>query len=94
MFASSGADEQVCLWDLSIEADDEEQPTTADMKEVPNQLLFIHQERHFIEVANFQGQKDIKELRWHKQIPGCLVTTAADGLNGTSPLHYYRFAHI
>ena len=26
----------------------------------------------------------MKELRWHKKIPGCLDTTAADGLNGTS----------
>ena len=44
VFASSGADEQVCLWDLSTEADDEEQPSTSTaMKDVPNQLLFIHQ---------------------------------------------------
>jgi ribosome assembly protein RRB1 len=43
VFASSGADEQVCLWDLSTEADDEEHPSSADMKDVPNQLLFIHQ---------------------------------------------------
>lgn len=69
VFASSGADEQVCLWDLSTEADEEH--TSVDIKDVPQQLLFIH-----------QGQKDVKELRWHKQIPGCLVTTAADGLNG------------
>lgn len=45
VFASSGADEQVCLWDLSTEADDEEQPASADLKEIPNQLLFIHQVR-------------------------------------------------
>lgn len=43
VFASSGADEQVCLWDLSTEEDDEEQPSTADMKNVPKQLMFIHQ---------------------------------------------------
>jgi ribosome assembly protein RRB1 len=44
VFASAGADEQVCLWDLSTEADDEEHPPqSADMKDVPNQLLFIHQ---------------------------------------------------
>ena len=44
VFASSGADEQVCLWDLSTEADDEEQPSASgDMKDIPQQLLFIHQ---------------------------------------------------
>lgn len=43
VFASSGADEQVCLWDLSTEADDEEQPTVNEMRDVPQQLLFIHQ---------------------------------------------------
>ena len=48
VFASSGADEQVCLWDLSTEADDEEQPhTSADLKDIPNQLLFIHQVLQF-----------------------------------------------
>jgi len=43
VFASSGADEQVCLWDLSTEADDEELPASADLRDIPNQLLFIHQ---------------------------------------------------
>jgi ribosome assembly protein RRB1 len=42
-FASSGADEQVCLWDLGTEEDDEEQPTSADLKHIPRQLMFIHQ---------------------------------------------------
>jgi ribosome assembly protein RRB1 len=48
VFASSGADEQVCLWDLSTEADDEEQPTLNEMREVPQQLLFIHQVLHHL----------------------------------------------
>jgi ribosome assembly protein RRB1 len=48
VFASSGADEQVCLWDLSTEADDEEGSGGAEMKDVPNQLLFIHQVWRFL----------------------------------------------
>ena len=58
VFASSGADEQVCLWDLSTEADDEEQPhTSADLKDIPNQLLFIHQVRPVSGLSDFRGKR-------------------------------------
>jgi len=73
IFAAAGADDQVTLWDLSVEQDDEElgmKEPTQDGKDVPPQLLFVH-----------QGQKDIKELHWHHQIPGAVVTTALDGFN-------------
>lgn len=75
MFAASGSDDQVTLWDLSVEPDEEERNAEAqgpDGKplDVPPQLLFVH-----------QGQKDVKELHWHPQIPGMVLTTAADGFN-------------
>lgn len=75
VFVASGADDQVTLWDLGVEQDDEETGATMNVtpdgdREVPPQLLFIH-----------QGQKDVKEVHWHPQIPGTVISTALDGFN-------------
>jgi ribosome assembly protein RRB1 len=74
-FVASGSDDQITIWDLAVEEDqDETGVSTQDqdpaMKEVPPQLLFVH-----------QGQKDIKEVHWHPQIPGAVMSTALDGFN-------------
>ncbi|KAJ7596793.1 WD40-repeat-containing domain protein [Mycena floridula] len=72
VFAASGADDQVTLWDLSVEQDDDEMggQTSEGERSVPPQLLFVH-----------QGQKDVKEVHWHPQIPGAVISTAYDGFN-------------
>ncbi|BFG39744.1 hypothetical protein CerSpe_260170 [Prunus speciosa] len=80
--AVSSSDNQLTIWDLSLENDEEEEAEfkakTKEQvnapKDLPPQLLFVH-----------QGQKDLKELHWHAQIPGMLVSTAADGYNILMP---------
>lgn len=74
IFAASGRDDQVTLWDLAVERDEDEDasqlpkgPTGAP---VPSQLLFCH-----------HGATEIKEVHWHPQIPGMVGSTSADGFH-------------
>ncbi|ODV77840.1 ribosome assembly protein [Suhomyces tanzawaensis NRRL Y-17324] len=73
IIAVSSEDNTVTLWDLAVEADDEEiaaqRKELQELHDIPPQLLFVH------------WQKDVKDVRWHKQIPGCLVSTGGEGLN-------------
>lgn len=73
VLASGGADDQIALWDLAVERDAETDGTSVDnedLKNLPPQLLFIH-----------QGQTDVKELHWHPQLPGVIFSTAHSGFN-------------
>ena len=67
---AGGAVEAVSLWDLSVEDDGQD----AGAPDVPPQLLFVH-----------QGMDDPKEAKYHPQIPGLVMTTAADGFSVFMP---------
>lgn len=73
IIAVSSEDNTVTLWDLAVEADDEEiaqqKREAQELSDIPPQLLFVH------------WQRDVKDVRWHRQIPGCLVSTGGDGMN-------------
>jgi len=68
--AVSSADNSISIWDLSLTME----KTKVDGIDIPSQLLFVH-----------RGQENIKEVHWHPQIPGTLVSTAADGFNIFKP---------
>lgn len=92
VLAASAADDQVSIWDLSLERDEEAEremgATGDDVRDYPPQMLFLHQVckccGRFCNPV-MQGQRDIKEVHWHPQIPGALVSTALDGFTVFKP---------
>ena len=65
VLAVSGEDDQITIWDFSVEGEEGEEDLG-----VPTQLLFQH-----------CGQTDVKELHWHPQLPGVLISTAKSDFN-------------
>jgi ribosome assembly protein RRB1 len=80
-------DNSVAVWDLALERDPEEESKLATecsgiKQEAPPQLLFLH-----------AGQQEVKEVHWHMQIPGMLVSTAADCFNIFKPANVFEEGH-
>ena len=80
VLAASGADDQISLWDFAVEQDreapasasveDSELPLAPNGMPIPPHLLFVH-----------QGQREVKEIHWHPQSPGVVMSTAGSGFN-------------
>lgn len=66
-------DNSVSVWDLGLEADADVDESDLDVK-VPPQLIFVH-----------RGQKDVKEVHLHSQIPSLVVSTSQSGFNIWKP---------
>ena len=78
ILAVSGSDDQISLWDFAVERDAEQEQESSPNSNmlapngvpIPPHLLFVH-----------QGQKEVKEIHWHPQSPGVVMSTAASGFN-------------
>ena len=72
VLAMTGADDQLTIWDLSLERDPEAMDgPLADLEsQLPPQLLCIH-----------QGQSDMKEVHFHPQLRHVAVSTALTGFH-------------
>ena len=64
---------QIAQWDLALERDAETEAEDPAMKDLPPQLLFIH-----------QGLKDVKEIHWHRKVSGLMIATSHTGLQCSS----------
>jgi len=72
--AVSSADNSISIWDMALEHDELPGHGATVQEELPPQLFFVH-----------QGQRNIKEIHWHKQIPNAIISTAEDGFNIFKP---------
>ncbi|KAF4719483.1 hypothetical protein FOZ62_009400, partial [Perkinsus olseni] len=62
LLAVASADNTVSLWDMSVEADDDEAQGGQHLEgeeDYPAQMMFLH-----------QGQTGVKEVKFHPQLPG------------------------
>lgn len=69
VLAVAVGDNTLTLWDLANEFDDGEGKNTADVKDVPAALLFVHY------------ADTVKEVHWHLQQEGVVMSTGGGGFD-------------
>lgn len=75
--AVTSEDNRLTIWDFSVEPDDEKINKIKDTntkKEIPDQLVFLH-----------QGQTNLKDVKFHPYFDSVLLSSAESGLNIFKP---------
>eukprot|EP00915_Cephaloidophora_sp_WS-2016_P003889 GHVH01005264.1.p1 GENE.GHVH01005264.1~~GHVH01005264.1.p1 ORF type:complete len:463 (-),score=77.20 GHVH01005264.1:871-2259(-) len=72
VLASSGYDDMICIWDLSVENAGEK----LEGSEFPEMLQFIH-----------CGQTSVSDVAWHPYVPGLILSTGQDEMNIFKPFN-------
>lgn len=72
--AVTSEDNRLSIWDFSVEPDEVKTKDTTTSKEIPDQLVFLH-----------QGQENLKDVKYHPYFEDMLLSTAENGLNMFKP---------
>jgi ribosome assembly protein RRB1 len=71
--AIASEDNRLSIWDFAVEPDDN-QLFDYNNKEIPQQLVFLH-----------QGQENIKDIKFHPIFKNFITSTAQSGINVFKP---------
>jgi ribosome assembly protein RRB1 len=72
--AVTSEDNRLSIWDFSVEPDSNKLKDEITNKEIPDQLVFLH-----------QGQENLKDVKFHPYYEEMLLSTAESGLNIFKP---------
>ena len=67
-------DNRLTIWDFSVEPDEQRVKDLVSNKDIPDQLVFLH-----------QGQENLKDVKYHPYYDNMLISTAEDGINIFKP---------
>lgn len=72
--AVTSEDNRLSIWDFSVEPDEKKAKDVITNKEIPDQLVFLH-----------QGQENLKDVKFHPYFESFLLSTAESGINVFKP---------
>jgi len=72
--AVTSEDNRLSIWDFSLEPDEKKAKDISSNKEIPDQLVFLH-----------QGQENLKDVKFHPYYDSFLLSTAESGINCFKP---------
>lgn len=77
--AATSEDDRLTIWDLSVEPDNQKLKDSTTNREIPDQLVFLH-----------QGQNNIKDVKYHPYFSNFLISSAENAINTFKPNFNYE----